>query len=102
MSLGELFSAAAALAPLTLCSPDPSDGVLGSSGRGGRGSPLVGHPPGCTGGAAGAGAAGAAHVEGEAWWGAVEPVGAGLPRHTGGLSCCGSHSPTSSFTQHLY
>uniref|UniRef100_A0A8D1QKJ3 Uncharacterized protein n=1 Tax=Sus scrofa TaxID=9823 RepID=A0A8D1QKJ3_PIG len=42
---------------------DPSDGVLGPRGCGGRRSPLVGHPPGCTGWAAGAGAAGAAHVE---------------------------------------
>lgn len=77
--MGELFSPVGALAPLTLCSPDPSDGVLGSGGCGGRGSPLVGHPPGCTGRAAGAGTAGAAHVEGEAWggwgqWGLGFPV----------------------------
>ena len=67
---GKLFCPVApALVPLTPCSPDPSDGIPGPRGCGGRRSPLVGHPSGCTGRAAGAGAAGAAHVEGEAWGG---------------------------------
>lgn len=77
-----------ALILLTPHSPDPSDGLPGPCGCGGRRSPLVGHPPGCTGRASGAGAAGAAHVEGEAQGGGA----GGLPCQAGGLSRCGSPS----------
>lgn len=70
------FPSALALVPRTLRSPDPGDGLPGPCGRGGRGSPLVGHPPGRAGRAAGAGAAGAAAVEGEA--GGRGAAGAGL------------------------
>uniref|UniRef100_A0A8C0NAP2 Integrin subunit alpha 7 n=1 Tax=Canis lupus familiaris TaxID=9615 RepID=A0A8C0NAP2_CANLF len=70
VGVGKLFLLfAPALVPLTLHSPDPSDGLPGPRGCGGRRSPLVGHPPGCAGGTTGAGAAGAAHVEGEGWGG---------------------------------
>lgn len=77
------------LTPLTPCSPDSSDGVLGPHGCGGRRSPLVGHPPGCAGRAAGAGAAGAAPVEGEAWGGG-HPLEAGPPGWAGRHLNCGS------------
>ncbi|XP_040088781.1 integrin alpha-7 isoform X4 [Oryx dammah] len=61
---GELVSPVAPpLAPFAPPSPDPGDGVPRPSGCGGRRSPLVGHPVGCTSRAAGIGAAGAAHVE---------------------------------------
>lgn len=83
-----LLSLVPALIPLIPHSPDPSDGLPGPCGCGGRRSPLVGHPPGHTGRAAGAGAAGAAHVEGEARGGGA----GGLPCRAGGLSCCGSPS----------
>lgn len=63
--------------PINPCSLDSSDGVLGPHGCGGRGSPLVGHPSGCAGRAAGTGAAGATAVEGEAW-GAVGPLVVGI------------------------
>lgn len=78
VGVGKLFfPSALALVPRTLHSPDPGDGLPGPCGRGGRGSPLVGHPPGRAGRAAGAGAAGAAAVEGEA--GGHRAAGAGLP-----------------------
>lgn len=62
---GLLFSPSLML--LTPCSPDPSDGVLGPHGCGGERDPMVGHPAGCAGRATGAGAVGAAAMEGEAW-----------------------------------
>lgn len=67
------FPPTPAFALFTPCFSDPSDGVLGPCGRDCRRNPLVGHPPGSAGWAAGAGPAGAAVVEGEAW-GGVEPV----------------------------
>lgn len=67
------FPLTPAFALLTSCFSDPSNGVLGPHGCGCRRSPLVGHPLGSAGWAAGAGPACAAVVEGEDW-GGLEPV----------------------------
>lgn len=76
VGVGKLFFPSAPVpVPLTLHSPDSRDGLPGPCGCGGRRSPLVGHPPGRPGRVAGAGAVGAAHVEGEAWgWGCWAPL----------------------------
>lgn len=80
------LSSCSSLCALRPSRPDPGDGVPGPRGCAGRRCPLVGHPLGCTSRAAGVGAAGAAHVEGEAWggwcqWWRGPPSGCGSHTH---------------------